>query len=364
MSSDPRAGTPAAPLPEMMSYGDALRLAMRDALEARPDTIVMGQGVDDHKGTFGTTLGLAEEFGAGRVFDTPLAEEGMTGVAIGAALNGLYPIMTHIRADFALLATNQIVNLAAKYRYMFGGRFEVPLLIRMVIGRSWGQGAQHSQSLQSLFAHIPGLVVVMPSTPRAVLDTYAHAVRNVRNPVLSFEHRLMYGLSFRTDEEMPADPLGSRIVRRGRDLTIVATSIMVLEAQRAAKHLAEHGIEAEVVDLHCVSNPDRRLVMESLRRTRRLLVADTSWLPYGVAAEVCRIVAEEDPGVLSAPVATLGMAWASCPTAKSLEDAFYPSQRDLVDRAARLVRGRTDHGVPVPEERSMADVYKRFKGPF
>lgn len=347
-----------------MSYVEALRIAMHDALSCRDDTVIMGQGVDDHKGTFGTTLGMAETFGSHRVMDTPLAEEGMTGIAIGAALNGLYPIMTHIRADFALLATNQIINLAAKYRYMFGGRFEVPLLIRMVIGRSWGQGAQHSQSLQSLFAHIPGLIVVMPSSPRAILSTYAHTVRNVRNPVLSFEHRLMYGLNFRMDEPMPEDPFTSRTMRRGRDVTIVATSIMVLEAQRAAQHLAQHGIEAEIIDLHCVSHPDSDLIMDSVRRTGRLLVADTSWLPYGVAAEVCRIVAERDPSALKAPVATLGMAPSSCPTAKALEDQFYPSLRDLVDRAARLVTGTPDHGIPLPEERSMADVYKRFKGPF
>jgi Pyruvate/2-oxoglutarate dehydrogenase complex, dehydrogenase (E1) component, eukaryotic type, beta subunit len=350
---------------ESMLYGDALRHAMRDAMLCRPDTIILGQGVDDHKGTFGTTLGLAEEFGADRVFDTPLAEEGMTGIAIGAALNGLYPIMTHIRADFALLATNQIINLAAKYRYMFGGRYEVPLLIRMVVGRSWGQGAQHSQSLQSLFAHIPGLVVVMPSSPRAILDTYAHAVRNVRNPVLSFEHRLMYGLSFRMDtDEMPTNPMTSRRVRPGRHLTIVATSIMVLEALRAAQHLAQFGIEAEVIDLHCVSHPDPDLLMDSVRRTGHLLIADTSWLPYGVAAEVCRLVVERDPSALKAPVVTLGMAPASCPTAKALEDLFYPNLRILVDRAASLVYHQTDHGIPLPQETSMSDVYKRFKGPF
>ena len=139
-----------------LSYRQALHHTMRAALQCEPKVIIIGQGVDDHKGIFGSTTGLAHEFGSHRVFDTPLAEEGMTGIAIGAALNGLYPIQTHIRVDFVLLAMNQIINLAAKYKYMFGGRFEVPLLIRMVIGRSWGQGAQHSQSLQSLFAHIPG----------------------------------------------------------------------------------------------------------------------------------------------------------------------------------------------------------------
>ena len=137
---------------EVVTYREALDQSMRSALQQNSNVIIMGQGVDDHKGTFGTTLGLAEEFGASRVFDTPLSEDGMTGIAIGAALNGLYPIQVHIRVDFALLAMNQIVNLAAKYKYMSGGRLEVPMLIRMVIGRSWGQGAQHSQSLQSLFA--------------------------------------------------------------------------------------------------------------------------------------------------------------------------------------------------------------------
>src|SRR5690606_6211460 len=135
-------------------------------------------------------LGLAQEFGPDRVMDMPLAEEGMTGIAIGAALNGLYPIQTHIRADFVLLAMNQIINLAAKYKYMFGGRFEVPMLIRLIVGRSWGQGAQHSQSLQSLFSHIPGLRVIMPSSSQAILETYPAVIEEYPGPVISFEHRL------------------------------------------------------------------------------------------------------------------------------------------------------------------------------
>ena len=154
----------------------ALFHTMDRALANSDRTIILGQGADDHKGIFGTTTDLFKKYGANRCFDTPLAEEGVTGLAVGAALGGLYPIMTHIRADFALLACNQIINLAAKYRYMFGGRFEVPLLIRCMIGSSWGQGAQHSQSLQSLFAHIPGLTVVMPSEPQSVLETYPYII--------------------------------------------------------------------------------------------------------------------------------------------------------------------------------------------
>ena len=219
----------------VMSYRDALHSTMRTALHRHEFVVIMGQGVDDHKGIFGSTIGLAEEFGADRVMDVPLAEEGLTGIAIGAALNGVYPIQTHIRADFALLAMNQIINLAAKYKYMFGGRYDVPMLIRMIVGRSWGQGAQHSQSLQALFAHIPGLRVVMPSSSQTILETYPAVIDAYRGPVISLEHRLMYDLNFHVEPfsaEARPDPFGSRLVRVGEDITIVATSIMVLEALR------------------------------------------------------------------------------------------------------------------------------------
>lgn len=348
--------------PHAMTYRDALLESMRTLMRDNPDAIVLGQGADDFKGIFGTTLGLPEEFGAERVMDTPLAEEAVCGIAVGAALNGMYPILTHIRADFMLLATNQIVNLAAKYRYMFGGRFRVPMLIRTVVGRSWGQGAQHSQSLQSLFAHIPGLVVLMPSSPQAILESYPAAAK-LGCPVISFEHRLLYDVSF-LPEEPAADPLSSRRIRAGRDVTVVATSIMVLEAKRAAAHLAQFGIECEVIDLNCLSSPDWQMVVDSVRRTGRLLVADTSWVPFGTAAEVCRVVCERAYNALAAPVVCLGMAQAPCPTAKALEDLYYPNLHDLGDAIARLVTGRADHGVPLPDETSMADVYKKFKGPF
>lgn len=353
---------------EIMSYRDALHWTMHDALQRHDAVLILGQGVDDHKGIFGSTTGLSHEFGPDRVMDTPLAEEGMTGVAIGAALNGLYPIQTHIRADFSLLAMNQIINLAAKYKYMFGGRFDVPMLIRMIVGRSWGQGAQHSQSLQSLFAHIPGLQVVMPSSSQSILDTYPAVIDRYRGPVISFEHRLMYDLQFYVaplSTRQETEPFGSRLVRPGEEVTIVATSIMVLEAMRAAEHLAlVSDIQCEVIDLHCVSSPDWDLVMHSVEKTGRLVVADTSWREYGVCAEVCRVVAERNPGCLKSPVVTLGMQPAPCPTAKCLEDLFYPDLRQLVDALAVLVTGKKSHGLPLPDTQSMADVYKRFKGPF
>ena len=361
-------GISTTPPVNVITYREALFQTMHDALEQHPEVIIMGQGADDHKGTFGTTLGLAEKFGADRVFDTPLAEEGVTGIAIGAALNGLYPIQFHIRVDFVLLAMNQIINLAAKYKYMSGGQYEVPMLIRLVIGRSWGQGAQHSQSLQSLFAHIPGLTVIMPASSQSILESYPYLIAQHRGPVISIEHRLMYELGFEVEPAAATrtgSPLASRQVREGRDVTIVATSIMVLEATRAAQHLSrERGIECEIIDLNCVSHPDQAMILESVAKTGKLLVADTSWQAYGVCAEVCRIVCENSPSSLQAPVVTVGMEPAPCPTGKTLEDFYYPNLGTLTHAIAKLVTGKENHGVPLPDEQSMADVYKRFRGPF
>jgi pyruvate dehydrogenase E1 component beta subunit len=368
----------ADPTTEVITYRDALSLSMRDALRRHPEVIVIGQGVTDHKGTFGTLLGLAETFGADRVLEMPIAEDATTGLAIGAALNGLYPIQIHIRVDFALLAMNQLVNLAAKYRYMFGGRFEVPMLVRAIIGRSWGQGAQHSQSLQSLFAHIPGLTVVMPSSADSLLETYAHAIAHHKGPVISLEHRLLYdvkfnhdanaiqaGLESRSDNDgsAVAPALTSRRVRNGSHVTIVATSIMVVEALRAARYLSERaGIECDVIDLHAPSHPDWDLIVGSVAKTGRLVVADTGWPAYGVCAEVCRIIAERNPAALKAPVASIALPMVPCPTAKALEDLFYPTLADVVDRVAAMVTGRVDHGVPPPQDEPLLGA--AFKGPF
>lgn len=350
---------------EIISYRDALFESMNGALASNDNTVIFGQGVDDFKGTFGTTLDLNKKYGAHRVMDTPISEEGMTGIAIGAALNGMRVVHIHIRADFVFLALNQIFNMAAKYKYMFGGHYDVPIFIRAVIGRSWGQGAQHSQSPQSLFGHIPGLKVVMPSSSQAIVDNYENMINDYSGPVISLEHRLLYDVKFEVDRDSKhkvSGPDGSYLVREGRDVTIVATSIMVLEAVRAAKYLAEFGIECEVIDLYSISDYDSELVLKSLAKTKKLVVADTSWLKYGVAAEIGRLVCETDPGLLHAPVKNIGMAPTPCPTAKTLEDAFYPNLATLVDNVNQLCA--PDKSIPLPDEQSMVDVYKKFKGPF
>ena len=348
----------------VLSYAGALLETMDTALATHANVFIMGQGVDDFKGIFGSTTDLAVKYGAARVFDTPLMEEGMTGVAIGASLVGDYPITTHIRADFSFLAMNQIINLAAKYRYMFGGIMSCPMLIRIVVGRSWGQGAQHSQSPQATFAHYPGLTVVMPSTSQAILDMYPAIINRHPGPVISIEHRLLYNLDFTVSASARQVPLTSYVAREGRDVTVVATSVMVVEALRAAQYVHDQvGVEAEVIDLNSISHPDWDLVVASVRKTGRLVIADTSWLEYGVAAEVCRQLVLRDPGLLRQPPSMLGMAPAPCPTAKSLEDLYYPSQHETVDAILTQVKG-AGHGMDLPVERSMTEGFKRFRGPF
>lgn len=346
------------------TYRNAIAQAMEKAMDEFENVLIIGQGVTDFKGLFGTTSGLFEKY-PDRVIETPLAEDSIAGICLGASLNGMYPINTHIRADFSFLIFNQLINLAAKYRYMFGGLFEVPSMFRLIIGRSWGQGAQHSQSIQSLLAHIPGLVVIMPSSPQSILASYDYAIRNYKGPVVMLEHRLMYELEFEEQELHLENPIfGSILVREGSDITIVATSVMVLESKRAAEYLSAHGISVEIIDLHSISHPDEKLILKSVRKTGKLLIADTSWLPYGVSAEINRIINESDPSILKAPVIGLGMQPAPCPTAKSLEDLYYPDVHDLVNSLLKLHFNNRKVQIPPPTKQSMTDFYKHFKGPF
>ena len=346
-----------------LSYREALKKAMHHSMSLNKKSVAIGQGIDDPKKIFGTTHKILEKFGELRSIDTPISEEGITGVCLGMSLNKIYPIQTHIRSDFLLLASNQIINLLAKYKYMFGGLYTVPMLIRVVIGRSWGQGAQHSQSLQSLYSHIPGLKVIMPSSSQSILDSYPKIVCSFSGPVISFEHRLLYDLEFKIEgKQKKFDPFSSILIKKGNDLTIIATSIMVLEAKRAASFVKKfYNKNCEIIDLHCTSDIDKPNLLKSVKKTKKLLIADTGWANYGVCAEINRIINENCVGWLEKPVKSLSMKFTSCPTSKSLEEFFYPNQIDFVRNILELLDLKPDH---LPNEKSMSDVYKKFKGPF
>lgn len=348
---------------ETITYKDAITLAMDEILQDNKNAIIMGQGVTDPTSIFGTTKGLSEKYGISRVIDMPIMEEGMTGIAIGAALNGVYCILTHIRVDFLILATNQLINMAAKYKYMFDGSFQVPMLIRAVVGRSWGQGPQHSQSLQSLYAHIPGLTVIMPSNANDILDGYNYAAKKYKGPVISIEHRLLYDLSFYRKKEVDYS-FSTKVVQEGSDITIVASSYMVQEAQRASIWVKEnHNINCEIIDICNVSNVDHDLIYKSLKKTGNLIVGDTSWLPYGVCSEISRGVLERDPFVLKKRVINLGLKHTPTPTSHKLEKYFYPDMANIVDSIYKLIFAE-NHKETLPNDDFIKGQQKKFKGPF
>ena len=246
---------------------------------------------------------------------------------------------------------------------MYGGAFEIPMLIRAVVGRSWGQGPQHSQSLQALFAHIPGLTVIMPSTAEDAYNSYLYAATKFKNPVLSIEHRFLYELTFQSqnDSERNQSPFLSRIVQEGDDVTIVATSYMVQEAQRASLWFQKHSqLTCEIIDLHCVTQIDHNVVVNSIKKTGRLIIADTSWKEYGVVAEVSRGVLENNPHVLKKPVISLGMQPSPCPTSHNLENEFYPDMSEIVRAISQL----TEVVVEVPSKAFAKSLRKEFRGPF
>jgi pyruvate/2-oxoglutarate/acetoin dehydrogenase E1 component len=345
-----------------MTYAESILSCMNYAMHSNPNSILIGQGIGDHKGIFGTTTGLFETFGPNRIIESPIAEEMMTGFGLGNSLNGLYPIMTHIRADFSFVAMNQIVNLYAKYKYMYGGQFHPAGLIRLIVGRSWGQGAQHAQSPQSLFSHIPGIRVIMPYSSNTILEQYKNEIDRADRLVISLEHRNLYDIKFEIDANFSSELRDSSIEQAGTDVTIVATSIMVLESLRAAQFLIEkYNLSVEVIDMTSTSNPDVEIIFNSVKKTGRLIVADTSWSPYGVGAELARIICQKDPSVLRAPIRVIGMEHTPCPTGKILEDMFYPSIRTIV---ISILETCNIESQDLPDGESYRDYYRKFKGPF
>lgn len=343
-----------------ISFGEALREAMWQAMEADPTVFVYGVTVPSHARIFGTTEGLVEKFGQERCFDTPICEEAMTGFALGAAISGLRPIHVHIRVDFLLLAMNELVNMISTYSYGVNGRVKVPIVIRAVVGRGWGQGYQHSKSLHSYFAHIPGLKVVLPTTPRDAKGLLMAAILD-DSPVVFIEHRWLYWAIEDVPEEPFTIPLGkSNVLRRGRDVTVVATSWMNVEALKAAEILDRHGVSLEIVDPRTIAPLDDEPILESVEKTGHCIVADNDWVHCGVSAEIAAQVAEKCFGKLRSPVTRIGFAHTPCPTVRCLENRFYPNAVDIIQAV------ETKLGL-APIDLTGEDFYsheRRFKGPF
>jgi 2-oxoisovalerate dehydrogenase E1 component len=316
---------------------DAIRLALEYEMAADPDVFLAGIDIGAGGNVFGLTRGLHTRWPE-RVRDTPISESAIVGLAVGAAMAGKRPVVELMYLDFLGVCLDQLMNQAAKLRFMTGGLASIPLVLRTQFGAGRSSGSQHSQSLEALLAHIPGLTVVMPSTPADTYGLLRAAIRDP-NPVVFIENRLLYGQKGPRPPDDHLVPIGrARVVRPGRDVTVVSFSRMVHEAVAAAETLAAEGIEAEVIDLRTVAPLDRETVLASLARTGRLVIAHEAVLDFGIGAELAALAAGEGFWHLDAPVARVGAAFTPAPYAPSLEQAWLPDRADVAEAIRATVR--------------------------
>jgi pyruvate/2-oxoglutarate/acetoin dehydrogenase E1 component len=319
-----------------LPYIGAVNAALRWALESLPETLVFGEDVAKPGGPFGASRGLHRTFGDRRIFDTPISESAIIGAAVGAAMRGYRPIVEIMFMDFHLVAFDQVVNQAANVRYVSGGRYSAPLTIRTQQGYTLGSCAQHSQSLEAFFAHTPGIRIALPATPRDAYELLRAAIV-CDDPTIVIESRALYGTSGPVELDREVEPIGgARVVREGRDVTIVSWSRMVGEALDAAEILAARGIAAEVVDLRWLSPLDFDVVLASVERTGRLVVAHEANLTGGFGAEISARVMEHAFDLLDAPIARVGTPDVRMPAAPSLQRAVIPAADTIVAAVDRL----------------------------
>lgn len=355
----------------LKTFADSVREATHQLLENDKSVIVIGEGVPDPKCVFGTTKGLKEAF-PDRVFDMPVSENGGTGICIGVALNGLKPIMVHQRIDFCLYAMDQIVNNAAKWSSMFGGRGgNVPLVIRAIVGRGWGQGNQHSQNLSHLFATIPGLKVVVPSNAKDAKGLLVSATMD-RNPVLFIEHRWLHGTTSQVPDDMYTIPIGTaKVLKPGNHMTVVAWSYMALEALKAASYLEETGVQVEVIDLRTIRPIDWDTIKQSLRKTKRLLVLEEAWKFNSLSSEIITTCIEDEYLDMVVRPARITLPDCYAPSTPALTKNYYPTTTKITSKILEMMRMK-DSKIQLLKNRIESLEYKiahdvpdpNFTGPF
>jgi pyruvate dehydrogenase E1 component beta subunit len=313
-----------------LSYSLAINEALHQMMAHDPSVFLIGQGVKSPWYVGNTATGLLQKFGPRRVIDTPVSENAITGAAVGAALVGMRPVVVHPRIDFMMYAMDPIINEGANWHYMFGGKSSVPVVIWGIINRGGEQAAQHSQSLHALFAHVPGLKVVMPSTPYDAKGLMVAAIKD-DNPVIYMDDRWLYNLEEEVPEEVYSVPIGKGVIRReGKDVTLVATSYMVVESVKASEELGKEGVEVEVIDLRSVKPLDETLLFESVKKTGRLVIADGGWKTCGMAAEISAMVSENVFDYLKARITRVTLPDAPAPASRTLEKNYYPDFKTIV----------------------------------
>lgn len=323
----------------VITYREALNQALREEMRDDPDVFLVGEEVAEYQGAYKVSEGLLAEFGPRRVVDTPISEEGIAGIGVGAALAGLKPVVEMMTVNFSLLALDQIVNHAAKYLYMSGGQYNVPMVMRAPTGVGLQLGAQHSQNFESWFVHCPGLKVVLPATPADAKGLLKSAIRDP-DPVVFLEHEMIYLSKGEVPEEDYITPLGiAEIKREGTDVSVISYSRMTLFALKAAQRLAEEGISVEVVDLRTLRPLDVDAVLDSVKKTHRAIVCEEDWPMCGMGAELSATIMEGAFDYLDAPVKRISGVDVPMPYAKNLEKMAVPGEEDIYRACRQMVDG-------------------------
>jgi pyruvate dehydrogenase E1 component beta subunit len=321
-----------------LTYSLAINEALHQLMAIDKSVFLIGQGVKSPWYVGNTAQGLLKKFGPMRVIDTPVSENAVTGAAIGAAITGMRPVLVHPRMDFMMYALDPIINEASNWHYMNGGRSSVPVVIWGIINRGSEQGAQHSQAFHALFSHIPGLKVVMPATPYDAKGLMVAAIRD-NNPVIYIDDRWLYNDEDVVPEEIYEVEIGKAVVRRpGKDLTLVAVSYMVTEALKATQELEKRGIDVELIDLRTVKPIDEELLLNSVKKTGRIVIADGGWKTCGIAAEISALVSENIFEYLKAPIRRVTLPDTPAPASSILEKDYYPTYKDIVNAAKNIMK--------------------------
>jgi pyruvate dehydrogenase E1 component beta subunit len=320
-----------------LKYGLAINEALHQMMAADESVFLIGQGVKSPWYVGSTAKELLSRFGPERVIDTPVSENAVTGAAVGASLAGMRPVVVHPRMDFMMYAMDPIINEAANWHYMFGGRASPSVVIWGIINRGGEQAAQHSQALHSFLGHIPGLKVVMPAAPHDAKGLMVSAIKD-DNPVIYIDDRWLHNDEGIVPEALYEVPIGKGVVRKkGNDVTVVAVSYLVKYAMAAAVELSKQGIDCEVIDLRTVKPLDKTLLLNSVKKTGRLVVADVGWKSFGMAAEISALVFEEAFDFMNSPFVRVTLPDAPAPASASLEKAYYPGQKEIQQAIKRLL---------------------------
>ncbi|OUU07613.1 MAG: alpha-ketoacid dehydrogenase subunit beta [Gammaproteobacteria bacterium TMED34] len=352
-----------------IKFYEAIKESQTQLMMRDKSIVTMGLGINDPKGIFGTTKDLNKIFGNKRVLETPTSENAITGIAVGAAIEGLRPIITHQRVEFSLLSMEQIINQAAKWYFLSGGKYKVPIVIRLIIGKGWGQGPQHSQSLEALFSHIPGLKVVSPSNAYDAKGLLASSIKD-NHPVIFFEHRWLHNIETKVPKKLFTVPIGkAKILQKGKDLTIISFSEALVQVLRIRQILEKSNISAEIIDLRSLRPFDKKTILKSVKKTKKVLVVDNSWKSFGISSEIISFISENILNSLTKKPKRLGIKELPLPSSRSLAKECYLNTNEILDAIASLSGKKINRKVIkeflLKNKDLKTDIpYKDFKGPF